>query len=243
MRPSHIVMASKDAEINRLRQENAALRRRADVENPAQPVPEPAASAPSQSTADTRAADTTTEVTTPGSAMTDVAPDATTEVTTPGAALTDVAPDATTEVTSPVSGSETPSYDDMVTKIDPVAGTPADNSPAFSQDNSWVQSSLSQQITARNFATIRLARLRIQAGLAEGDDLVLAQQIMASKMSDEALRTEISTLASVAQRQAAQRPARRTTAARNVPSLVTAAAPSFGPTPSMGIDSDEIGFI
>jgi hypothetical protein len=133
-----------------------------------------------------------------------------------------------------------PSYEQSVTLIDPVAGTPADTSNAF-EDGEWATTG-ARRVQARTFAEIRLARLRIQAGLDEGDDLVVAQKIAASGISDEALRTEITTLSRVSRQQPRQAVARRTTAARGVPSLVSSASPSFGPTPSMGISDDELGF-
>lgn len=246
MRPAAAIIASQEQQIARLSAENAVLRRRAglvrtaDEENPAQPVPEPAAQAPAQSTDEARAADATTEVTTPGSALTDVAPMTTTDVTTPGAAATDVAPDATQDVTAPVAGgAEMPSYEQSVTLVQPDASGASngtDRTNAFDEDNSWVQQA--NAVRARVYATIRLAKLRIQAGLADGDDLVVAQQIEASRPSDDALRTEISTLSAVVQQRVASAAPRRREAARTAPSLASSGSPivSTGSTSSFEAD-------
>lgn len=232
MRPSAAIIASQEQKIARLAAENAVLRRRAglirtaDEENPGQPVPEPAAQAPAQSTGDARAADATTDVTTPGSAITDVSPMATTDVTTPGAAATNVAPAATQDVTAPVAGgAEMPSYEQSVTLVQPDASganNGTDRTNAFAEDNSWVQSA--EAVRARTFACLRLAKLRIQAGLESDDDLVIAQRIEASKPSDDAIRTEIRTLTAVVQKQAAAAPRRRE-AARTAPSLASIGSP------------------
>lgn len=247
MRPAAAIIASQEQQIARLSAENAVLRRRAglvrtaDEENPGQPVPEPAAQAPAQSTDEARAADATTEVTSPGSAITDVAPMTTTDVTTPGAAATDVAPDATQDVTAPVSGgAEMPSYEQSVTLVQPDASGASngtDRTNAFEEDNSWVQQA--NAVRARTFACLRLAKLRIQAGLENDDDLVIAQRIEASKPSDDAIRTEIRTLTAVVQRQASTAPRRRA-AARTAPSLASTGSPIVSTGSASSFEADPV---
>lgn len=247
MRPAAAIIASQEQQIARLSAENAVLRRRAglvrtaDEENPGQPVPEPAAQAPAQSTDEARAADATTEVTSPGSAITDVAPMTTTDVTTPGAAATDVAPDATQDVTAPVSGgAEMPSYEQSVTLVQPDASGASngtDRTNAFEEDNSWVQQA--NAVRARTFACLRLAKLRIQAGLENDDDLVIAQRIEASKPSDDAIRTEIRTLTAVVQRQASTAPRRRE-AARTAPSLASTGSPIVSTGSASSFEADPV---
>lgn len=247
MRPAAAIIASQEQQIARLSAENAVLRRRAglvrtaDEENPAQPVPEPAAQAPAQSTDEARAADATTEVTTPGSALTDVAPMTTTDVTAPGAAATDVAPDATQDVTAPVAGgAEKPSYEQTVTLVQPDASGASngtDRTNAFEDDNSWVQQA--NAVRARTFACLRLAKLRIQAGLENDDDLAIAQRIEASKPSDDAIRTEIRTLTAVIQRQASSAPRRRE-AARTAPSLASTGSPIVSTGSASSFEADPV---
>lgn len=246
-RPSDLVAARRDAKIAELTAENAALKARmavllkkADTENPAQPVPEPSATPPSQSTSDARSADTTTEVTTPGAASTDVAPDATTQVMTPGSASTNVSPDSTTSVTAPVSGgNEVGSYDQTVTLITPDASGANNGKNTDSQtgqDGTWVATG-----SQRVFASINLARLRIETGVSnETNDLALGERIARSKMGDEAIRAEIVSLSRVkevnASRQAA---APQRTAARTTPSLASMASPISAANP-FAVQSDSV---
>ena len=180
-------------------------------------------------------------VTSPGSAITDVAPMTTTDVTTPGAAATDVAPDATQDVTAPVSGgAEMPSYEQSVTLVQPDASGASngtDRTNAFEEDNSWVQQA--NAVRARTFACLRLAKLRIQAGLENDDDLVIAQRIEASKPSDDAIRTEIRTLTAVVQRQASTAPRRRE-AARTAPSLASTGSPIVSTGSASSFEADPV---
>ena len=257
MRPAHLILAEENRQ---LKAENAALRAqaglkvRADANNPGQPVPEPAQSAPTQSTDETRAADATTDVTSLGGSVLKETtnPDANTDINSPGAALDNTAPDATTDVTSPVNGgADRPSYDQTVTLIQPDSrGQNNDMQPAFSQDNSWVQSqaSIQQAAQQRVLACLRLARLQIEAGITDGreDDITIGSKLAASKKSDEAIRAEITTLAAVtAQRRSASRRPQRT-ATRAIPSMATAATiqnPLTGAIiASSSISDDEIMF-
>jgi hypothetical protein len=82
----------------------------------------------------------------------------------------------------------------------------------------------------RLIASLRLARLRISAGIAKGDDLTIGQTIATSEMSDELIGHEIATLSLVKmpeQNVPVQRQA--VTAARAVPSLAPTFAPSMSP--------------
>jgi hypothetical protein len=49
----------------------------------------------------------------------------------------------------------------------------------------------------RAFATLHLAKLQIQAGIANGDDLAIAASLDASSMSDSEIQGQIETLAKV----------------------------------------------
>lgn len=245
MRPSQQVTASQEDVVAKLRRENAQLRaalasrtKQADLANPGDPVPEPAAQgAVLADGIDDVPFNGDGSVTTPGAEMTDTTPDATTTVTDQGTALPDVAPDATTDVTAPVAGN-TPSGDDYVVKTDPQAGTPA-MTPAFDGDNSWVQSS--QQAQARTYASIRLARLRIAAGIEKDDDITVAQKIASSKITDDTLRNEIETLSAVAAARPAPQQQRQATR-RGIPTLASQHAPMLGEMPSLNPTDDEFLF-
>ena len=191
----------------------------------------------------------------------------------PAAANEDVTPDAVTDVqTTDVVGNPAP-LDNLQYVTAPVAGTDAvdpaatfegevsvgtgSNSGSGTDPNGWTtapastgrSASLSpEQKQERFIASTRLARLRIQAGLAataQGDDLTVAQEIYDSEESLEAIKASINTLSAVASRTAtAQRtdahrglvPQR--SASRAVPSL---AQPPMTATASAA-DTDEWGF-
>jgi hypothetical protein len=76
------------------------------------------------------------------------------------------------------------------TETDVRAGTPSDNGPAFAETG-WTNTSAKQPSEGRLVASIRLARARINAGIASGDDLGLGATIASSDMSDEAIQAEI----------------------------------------------------
>lgn len=251
MRPSEAIAQRQAQQIQALRAENARLRaarggrqRRADVNNPGQPVPEPAAQAASASTEETRSPDATADVTSGSAVLTDVGPATTTDVTSPGAALTNVAPLANADVTAPVAGTtEMPPYADTVTKIKPDASGGTDTAPAFSGDSSWVQARKAAE--AHVFASLRLARLRIRAGIESGDDLVIAEKIAATTRP-EIVRTQIATLDQVVRSASVQqqrRPAPHV-AQRSAPSLASMAVPGIqavGGFAGLAVSQDEVG--
>lgn len=261
-RPSVATLASQQAIIERqgeqiklLRQRNAALLRRfADVDNPGNPVAEPGSASPSQGTSneDVRSADANTEVTTPGGVMDPPPPMATTTPTQPGAAastdallVSNEAPTETTSVTAPVGNAGTqPSLTETKTEIQPETGGEAIGPNFLGGDWANKAASLVAMTQEHTLASLRLARLRLQAGTAQGDDLSLAQRIAAT-MELPAVRAEIKTLAAVAKaRPAAPRPVGRT-AARSMPSLVSSPSPmqTLGSRPSMDPSDDEFLFI
>jgi hypothetical protein len=208
----------------------AVLNRTADAENPAQPVPEPAPEAP-EVTSDEALGEISTDAPAGGNTIddvtdvgttseTDVTPTATDDVTSVGTSLDETLTLEDQDVTRPVEGttdarptSETVIGGD-VTAIDEVR-TESFDDPIFPEE----------KVGNRTYAALRLARLRIQAGIERGDDLTLGEAIAKSAVSNEAIAAEIATLTkvrSVAQR---QQPAPSTAQApRAVPSMATAAA-------------------
>lgn len=250
MRPSEAIAQRQAQQIQALRAENARLRaaqggrqRRADVNNPGQPVPEPAAQS-GVSTEETRSPDATADVTSGSAVLTDVGPATTTDVTSPGAAMTNVAPLANADVTAPVAGTtEMPPYADTVIKIEPDASGGTDTAPAFSGDSSWVQARKAAE--AHVFASLRLARLRIRAGIESGDDLVIAEKIAATTRP-EIVRTQIATLDQVVRSASVQqqrRPAPHV-AQRTAPSLASMAVPGIqavGGFAGLAVSQDEVG--
>lgn len=92
----------------------------------------------------------------------------------------------------------------------------------------------------RTFAAIRLAKLRVQAGLAQGDELAVAERIERdASLSVPVIEHEITTLEQVGQRQP-QRPVQRT-AARSVPSLASVGAASqYAPAVADDLDGSDL---
>lgn len=245
--PSLATVARRQAHVQRLAQENAELRRqveamqrKADAENPAQPVPEPGEEGAAASTEETRAADTTIDVTQPGGVMPAPSADASAEVTTPGGVIpAEAAP--TQDVESPVSGGTDVPVEDVRTEVDVNKDAETIGEVAFTEGE-WATTA--SKIRQRVFASLRLARMRRTAGIAQGDEIDLAMQIEASRMTDGEIRTEIETLARVAQarpaRPAAPAPqriaARTPSLAGGVPSIPNSIAAGMSPT------ADEFAF-
>lgn len=205
----------------------ATLRRRADVENPANPIPEPAAEAPAVTTEEAKTPEARVDVTQQGGvpANTDVPPDATTSVTEQTTVLpVDQSPQEAQDPSKPVQGTQEPQDGKIEGEVK--IGDPNDSTDMFAETG-WTKES-------RTLASIRLARLRMQAGLEPPqDDLVLGQSIAASQTPSVEIQKEIDTLARVA---AARPPAQdqRPIARSLVPRAASASdrsVPSLAPQP------------
>lgn len=203
--------------------------RRADINNPAQPIPAPPSEAASETSQQAAAPAAKVDVAAPGGTPVNDTSSTTTSVTPGPNPLTDTSADVTQSVTAPVSGTETNTEGKV--PVDVQVGTPTDE-VAFP-----ITSAIAEP---RLYASLRLARLRMEAGIApRQDDLALANAIARNrKLSNERISDEIATLSSVIKVQAArpaqprndrQAPARRT-AARAVPSLAPTVA-------SMGVSA------
>ncbi len=222
--PSIATVARRQAHVQRLAQENAALRRQlakkvtADAGNPAQPVPEPGEEAPAATTDGTRPADATAEVTTPGGVMPAPAADATADVTTPGAVIpAQAAP--TQNVEAPVAGGTDVPVQDVRIETDVNADAATIGENAFTEGE-WATTTASA-LRARIWASLRLAQLRRSAGLTQSDEITEAMRIEGSRMTSGEIRTEMATLQAVASRrpQSASRIASSQRTAARTPSL------------------------
>jgi len=234
------------------------MRRHADVLNPASPVPDPPEAPPTETTEQALQPETMDNAgrpgTTPG-ANSRVPAAQTTTAITPGVEMQ--TPPATNliDVTAPVQGTN-PSQDGGVpleqrrietdVRIDPDPlkahgpgiGGQGDNGSAFpwildarqpgQQGGQPSGSADEAQASRRTFASIRLAKLRVLAGLAQGDELAVAERIERdASLATPVIEHEIGVLSRmpvIDQRQAA-RPVQRT-AARSVPSLASVGAAS-----------------
>lgn len=221
----------------------------ADINNPAQPIPDSPEQAPSETSEQATAPETNDDVRAPGQTggSADHVPATATDLPIqPGGTLPAAPYNNLTDVTAPVAGTNTGEIPPEETRIEsdvrvndpmvPDVAFPWTISPNESNDNPPADGEMAQGKQAnRSFASLRLARLRIEAGIARGDDLALGAAIESDKtLTSEAISREIEVLASVtkaATRRTAKTaqpgsvPRRASKTARTAPSL---ASPSSG---------------
>lgn len=243
-----------------------AIRRQADIENPAQPVPNPGSQPATESTEEAMAPaayDNPNSIgQTPGA--TQGVPAAATDVPmTPGESLPTAPFNNLTDVSAPVAGTETQlPLNQTRIETDVRVGDPMNPETAFPLNPAFGPSQQQgttppaqgemNQTAGRNrtLASLRLARLRVAAGLAHGDDLVVAATIEQDRtnMPDSSIRHEIATLSQVVKAASKQsRPAglvpRAASSAqgvqRTMPSLVTQPAPITSVAGAVGMSDDD----
>jgi len=222
---------------------SAQLRRRADIDNPAQPWAEGAEEAPAATTEGTipSAQNSDVDVTTPGGWQD--APEAMSVDVTEAGGVSMAEPAVDQDVTAPVAGGVDHAIEDLRTEVDVNADGEGMGEVAYA-DGEWATDATTA--SKRTFASLRLARLRIEAGIDSGDDITLAEKIAKSNVTTAQIRNEISTLSKVQSVSASRRTASRPQAnvVRNVPSLVSTAAPVVHvPAPSISPNNDEFLFI
>lgn len=239
--------------------------KQADVANPGQPVPDPASQGPTESTEQAVTPETYDDPTRPGQtpgSVQDLPADTTDLALNPGETLPTSPYGDMVDVTAPVAGTEThiPNEQTRI-ETDVRVGDPMVPDTAFpwimspNQSNGQPPASgeMGQGKAAsvsgddlarvRTFASIKLARLRIQAGIEQGDDLSVAGSIEQSDLTDGAIAHEIQTLGRVQKAASAQnrpRPAglvpRSASAQRTTPSLAGGGTPSTGPSANQLVD-------
>lgn len=204
--------------------------------NPAQPVQEPAPENPGFTEVEMMQPAARTDVTQLGaSPLTNVGPAASVAVNEPyGEFANQPVGLNRVDVTAPVDGTQyqrPPS--ETIIPVDVRVGNPdnpvqaypwtiSDQGPAGSVTppgpsvgNPPVASENgNQKASSRTYATLRLARLQVQAGIASGDELEIAASLDMSKISDGAIQEQIATLSKVVDAQSR-------TAGRTVPSIQT----------------------
>lgn len=185
-------------------QKIATLRKRADTENPGQPVPESGSESAETDVAETGEGSNDVE-SVGATSETDVSPDATADVQSVGGVTSEAeALDLSEQdVTKPVEGTTGPLPVDQVRGEADVEAKGLDSEQAFPiEDTSKTQTVGSSE--SRTFASLRLARLRIEAGIVDdADDITLAQRIEASNQSDDSISNEIETLSKVTAKRSA----------------------------------------
>jgi uncharacterized coiled-coil protein SlyX len=223
----------------------AAMIKRADVQNPAQPVPEPPAVPPTQTTQDAKTPEAFADVNAPGlvpGSTQDVAADAVSTVYTPGMDVDAPALKNLVDVTAPVDGTQNPRpLNEVKTLTDVRAGDPMKPDVAFPLRGDFANAQRTASVQNgqinRTLASIKLARLRIQAGLApEGlTDLEVAPGIERdASLSDSDIMSQISLMEGIrtaASRKTSQPASQRlvprtaSTVRRTVPSMQNGATP------------------
>lgn len=187
-----------------------AMLRTADEQNPTQPIPEPPAQPAPFTTVDTKTPEAMADVNTPGlvpGSTNDVAADATTTNYTPGLDIPGPPLKNLVDVTAPVDGTQGPRpLSEVRTETDVRAGNPMAPQTAFPLRGDFANAQrlgsaanpIREGAGNRTMASLRLARLRVLAGTAEGDDFAIATTIERdASLSDDAIEREISTLEGV----------------------------------------------
>lgn len=203
----------------------AAIRKECDADNPAQPVPNPASQPASESTEQTVTPEAYDNANSPGqtSGANEHVPAAATA--TPmdvGTTMPTNPYNNLVDVTAPVSGTEThvpneqtrietdvrvgdPMNPETAFGLNPAFGDPNLQSPAGPPKSGEMS-----QTGSRTMAAFRLAKLRLQAGLAQGDEFAVVASIEGDRnLTQGMIENEIKTLSGVIRASAArqQRPA------------------------------------
>lgn len=225
-----------------------AIKRQADIDNPAQPVPNPSSEAPVETTeqaATPEAYDNPNAIgQTPG-ANQGVAAETTATPMDPGVTLPTAPYNQLLNVSAPVAGTETHTPPDTTRiETDVRVGDPMNPETAYPLNPAFGPSAQQgttpprdgemAQTGSRNraIASMRLARHRITAGLVRGDEFTVAASIEADQdLTDAMMRHEIATLSQVTKAAARQArpqglvPRAASGVGRTMPSLVMQAAP------------------
>jgi hypothetical protein len=257
-------LAGVSEELNAIRVKADQMRKKADADNPAQPVPNPASQPATESTeeaATPEAYDNPNQIgQTPG-ANQGVAAETTATPMDPGVTLPTEPYNNLVDVSAPVAGTETHTPPETTRiETDVRVGDPMNPETAYPLNPAFGPSQqqgttpprdgeMSQISSHRTMASIRLARLQIAAGIARGDDLAVAAGIEADRsLSDAMIRREIATLSQVTKAAAKkERPAGLVPRAaantqgvqRTMPSLVTQPAPITSVAGAVGVVDED----
>ncbi len=258
-------LAGVSDELDAIRTQAAEMRKKADIDNPAQPVPNPPSEAPVETTeqaATPEAYDDPNAIgQTPGATQ-GVPAAATDTPMTPGTTLPTAPYNQLLDVSAPVAGTETqiplnqtrietdvrvgdPMNPETAYPLNPAFG-PSQQRGTTPPRSGEMSQTAAVQGSQRAMASMRLAKLRIQAGLAKGDEFAVTAGIESDQaMTDSLIRHEIATLsqmvkaASKQQRPAGLVPRKASGVQRTMPSLVTQPAPITSVAGAVGaVDED-----
>jgi len=236
----------------------------ADIMNPAEPVPDPPGQGPSETTDEAATPETYDDPRRPGltpGSTNGVPAQMTDSPLQPGVTIPTQPFNNLVDVTAPVEGTQT-HVDPNQTKIetdvrvgDPMANADNPQGYGFPLTGPFAQDGAASVGTTtspgapvggseRTMASLRLARLRKNAGLLQGDDFIEASKIETNaSLSSEMINHEIATLEGLSR--AASAPALRTASVprqqapeRSAPSLVGAPERGLSTTASVFADDD-----
>lgn len=170
----------------------------ADIENPAQPVPNPASETASETTEEALSPETYDHPENLGIApnsVSDVPADSVDTAMSPGTSIPTAPTNELQDVTAPVAGTETQRpLDETRIESEVRVGNPDNPQVAFP----WtIAAQNGDDQTARALASVRLAELRIEAGLDQGDKYQVAGHIQTSASTNSEIIRDIDTLQSV----------------------------------------------
>ena len=173
-----------------------AIRSTADINNPGSPFVDPASQPATENTLQARtpeAYDNAQNLGETPNSVNNVPANAVDVALNPGQSLPTSPVGQVVDVTAPTLGTETQlPLDQTRLEVDVRVGDPDNPETAFP----WVISA--KDARERTYASLRLARLRIAAGLARGEDLTVAAAIESdSKLSNKIINNEISVLENV----------------------------------------------
>jgi hypothetical protein len=215
----------------------SAMTRTADVQNPAQPVPEPPAEPSPHGTQETKTPQAFADVSAPGlvpGSTQDVAADVTSTVYTPGQDIPAPPVKQLVDVTRPVDGTQGPQpLGDVKTLTDVRVGDPMNPQTGFPLRGDFANAQRTSSLQGGEntgntvvVAAIRLAKLRLEAGTATHPEELAEAAHIERTASLAAIEAEITTLNGV------KTAALRKTTNRN-PSLVPRMAGGQRSIPSL----------
>ncbi len=208
-----------------------AIFKRADEQNPAQPVPDPAGEPPTQTTLEAEQPEAFADVRAPGlvpGTNNDTAADAVSTAYTPGQDIPSPAINELVDVTRPVDGTQSARpLSETKTLVDVRVADPMNPQVAFPTGGPFANAQRTSSVDdSRAVASLRLAKLRIATGTSDSDDEVVVMNSLVhdASLSNDAIARETATLekvrkASSSQVDAPRNLVPRTATVRTVPQL------------------------
>lgn len=193
-------------------QVRTAIFKRADEQNPAQPVPDPAPIPPTETTAEAETPEAYADVRAPGlvpGTNNDTAADAVTTTYTPGGDIPSPAVNNLIDVTRPIDGTQGPRpLSETKTLMDVRIGDPMNAQVAFPVNGPYANAQRTSSVAGqdRAVAAFRLAGLRIATATSDTNDqeVEMDRIVHDASLSDDMINREIQTLSKVKTASASQ---------------------------------------